>query len=118
LFDIRYSGVNNPIRCESDPRLEFLEKEFNQALSIGKWVHRRTRWGVGGSGSPHCLKTFRASSVFRASATCSKILNDKKYIFNTVNTGQTLFFRASLNFLKNPECKKYIQYSENFQGKL
>jgi len=25
-------GVNNPIQSESDPRLEFLEKEFNQAL--------------------------------------------------------------------------------------
>jgi len=29
--------------------------------------------------------------VFRASASCSKILNDKKYIFSTVDSGQTLF---------------------------
>jgi len=27
---------------------------------------------------------------FRGSASCLKILNDKKYIFNTVNSGQTL----------------------------
>jgi len=30
----------------------------------------------------------------------------------------TLFFSASAKLLKNPECKKYIQYSENFPGKL
>jgi len=81
----------------------------------------------------------------RASVSFSKILSSKKYIFNTVNSGHNLCFRASellniLNvksifnavknfransvfqgkhkFLKNPECKKYIQYSENFQGNL
>ena len=27
-------------------------------------------------------------------------------------------FRTSAKLLKNPECKKYTQYSENFQGKL
>jgi len=27
----------------------------------------------------------------KASASCSKISDDKKYIFNTVNSGQTLF---------------------------
>ena len=31
--------------------------------------------------------------------------------------GQTLFSRQA-QVVKNPECKKYIQYSENFQGKL
>jgi len=30
----------------------------------------------------------------------------------------TPVFRASAKLLKNAECKKYIQYSENFQGKL
>jgi len=36
--------------------------------------HRRTRQG---EGSRPGLKNFRANSVFRASAGCSKILNDK-----------------------------------------
>jgi len=44
-----------------------------------------------------------------------KILN-VKCIFNTAkNFWATLFFRASTKLLKNPECKKYIQYSEKFQ---
>jgi len=37
------------------------------------------------------LKIFRANSVFRACTSCSKILNDKKCIFNAFNSGQTLF---------------------------
>jgi len=49
------------------------------------------------------VKIFRATLFFRASQSCSKILNDKKYIFNRVNSGQTLFFRASSKLLKNPE---------------
>jgi len=28
----------------------------------------------------------------------------------------TLFFRASASCSKTPECKKYIKYSEKFQG--
>jgi len=73
------------------------------------------------------LEKFRANSVFRPSSSCSKILKDKKYFhavknfrensilqdkrrlfeilndkiyafkFNTVNSGHTLFFRASAN---------------------
>jgi len=65
-------------------------------------------------------KYFRATLFFRANASCSKILNDKKYMFNTVkNISATQFFRASAcKLLKTPECIKYIQYSEKFQGKL
>ena len=65
--------------------------------------------GVRGGGSgeavaPPSLKNFRANSVFRASASCSKILNDKKYILNAVkNSRATLFFKASATLLKNPE---------------
>jgi len=29
-----------------------------------------------------------------------------------------MFFKANAKLLKNPECKKYIQYGEKFQGKL
>jgi len=35
-----------------------------------------------------------------------------------VNSGQTLFFRASASCSKILNDKKYIQYSEKFQGKL
>jgi len=45
-------------------------------------------------------------------------LNDKKYIFNTVNSGHIVFQRKR-KLLKNAvNGKKYIQYSEKFQGKL
>jgi len=45
------------------------------------------------------------------------MLNDKNTCSNTVkNIRATLFFGASTKLLKNPECKKYIQYSEKFQG--
>ena len=44
---------------------------------------------------------FRVTLFFRASASCSKILNDKKY-FNTVkNSRATLFFKASASCLKS-----------------
>jgi len=35
-----------------------------------------------------------------------------------VNSGQPLFFRASASCSKLLNGKKYIQYRENFQGKL
>jgi len=60
----------------------------------------------------------RENSVFRARASCSKILNDKKY-FNTVkNFRATLFFKASASCSNILNGKKYIQYSEKFHGKL
>jgi len=47
-----------------------------------------------------------------------KILNAKKYMFNTVNSGHTVF-QGKRKLLVNPvNGKKYIQYSEKFQGKL
>jgi len=92
------------------------------------------------------VKYSRATLFFKARASCSKILNDKKYIFSAVkNSRATLFFRASascsqilnaksifnINTVKNsratvfqdkrellkfPECKTYIQCSKKFQG--
>ena len=64
-----------------------------------------TAMGVRGGGrqSPG-LKNFRASSVFRASASCSKILNDKTY-FNTVK-----HFRANLFFRANTSCSKILNH--------
>jgi len=45
---------------------------------------------------------------FRASASSSKILNDKNYIFNTVNSGHTLCFRASASCSKIRDVKKHL----------
>jgi len=50
------------------------------------------------------VKNSRATLFFRASASCSKILNDKKYIFNTVkNFKANSVFQGKRKFLKNPE---------------
>jgi len=53
----------------------------------------------GGAADPR-LERFRANSVFRASRSCSKILNDKKYFNRVKNFRQTLFFRASASWPK------------------
>jgi len=56
------------------------------------------------------MKIFRATLLFRASASCSKILYGEIY-FNTVkNSRATMFFRASAELLKILNNKKYIQY--------
>jgi len=60
----------------------------------------------------------RATLFFRASATCSKILNDKKYIFNTVKIPGQLCFSRQAQLAQNSECRMYVSYSGNFQGKL
>jgi len=68
--------------------------------------------------NPECKKhiqysEIRATLFFRARANCSKILNDKKYIFNTVKIFRAhSLFQDKCKLLKTPECKKYIQYSE------
>ena len=55
------------------------------------------------------MKNSRATLFFRASASCSKILNDKKYIFNTVkNSRVTLFFRASASRSKILNAKSIL----------
>jgi len=54
------------------------------------------------------VKIFGADLFFKASASCSKILNDKIY-FNTVkNPRATLFSRASAICSKIQNNKKYI----------
>ena len=64
--------------------------------------------GRGGTAAPPGLKNFRANSVFRASASCQKILNDKKYL-NTVKIFRaTLFFRASASCSKILNNKKHV----------
>ena len=55
---------------------------------------------------------------FKASASCSKILNPKAYPLQWKFSGQTLFFRSSASCSKILNVKKCIQYSEKFKGKL
>jgi len=65
---------------------------------------RRTRRGWWWQ--PPGLKTFRANSVFRASASCSKFLNDKNY-FNTVKNFRANFvFQGKSKLLKNVRWQK------------
>jgi len=62
------------------------------------------------------MKNSRQLCFSMQALVAQKILNVKS-IFNTVkNSRATLFFRANASCSKNPECKKYIQYSEKFQG--
>jgi len=60
------------------------------------------------------VKNFRANSVFQGKRKLFKILNDKKYIFITVNSGHTLFFRASTSCSKVLKDKKYFNAVKNF----
>jgi len=57
-----------------------------------------------------------ANSVFRASASCSKILDDKKAFQYSEKFQGNSVFQGKRKLLKNSEYKKYIPYSENFQG--
>ena len=53
------------------------------------------------------VKNFRANSVFQGKRRLFKILNDKKYIFNTVNSGH-IVFQGKSKLLKNPVNGKNI----------
>jgi len=78
--------------------------------------HRRTRRGAGGTAAPPGLKHFRAHSVFRASASCSKILNVES-IFNTVKIFRThSVFRASASCSKILNVKSIFDTVKNFRA--
>ena len=49
------------------------------------------------------MKNFRAAVFFRASASCSKILNGKKYIQYSEKFQGELFFQGNRKLFKNPE---------------
>ena len=55
-------------------------------------------------------------NCFRASAGCSKFWMIKN-IFNTVNSGHTVF-QGKHKLLIHPECNKYFKYSQKFHDKL
>jgi len=70
------------------------------------------------------VKNSRADSVFRGkrrfnvcanklSLSLFKILNDKKYIFNRVNSGHTLFFRTSTGCSKILNVKTIFNTVKN-----
>jgi len=61
------------------------------------------------------VKNSRATLFFRASASCSKLLNVKS-ISNTVKNFRATLFSGQAQIVKNPEYHEYIHYSENFQG--
>jgi len=62
------------------------------------------------------LKNFKANSVFQGKHKLFKILNDKKYIFNTVISRQSLFFRASTSCSKILNVKSIFNIVKNFRA--
>jgi len=61
-------------------------------------------------------KIFRATLFVRASASCSNILDNKQYIFSTVNSGHPLFFRASVSCSKLLNVKSIFNTVKNFRA--
>ena len=94
-YDTKYtSSYDRVFTClpNSSPFSNSL-KVTNQANSTVSSIQRKI------SGHP---------LFFRASASCSKILNNNKYTFNTVNSGQPLFFRARAS------CSKILNVKSIF----
>ena len=145
---LRSAVVNTFDWCSENSRvLSYVSSWFIYLLILSYVLAIGVRGGGSGGSRPPVLKIFRENSVFRASASCSKFLNDKKYIFNRENSGQTLFsgqtqvaqkswmiknvstqwkFSGQLCFSGQAQVtqkswmikKIYIQTSENFHGKL
>jgi len=61
------------------------------------------RGGGRGASDPQGLKKFRANSVFRATASCSKILNNKIYFSTVKNSRAPSVYQGKLKLLKNHE---------------
>jgi len=64
------------------------------------------------------VKNSRATLFFRESAGYSKLLNNKKYTFGTVNSGNLLFFRASAGYSKIQNVKSIFHTAKNFWATL
>jgi len=64
------------------------------------------------------VKIFRATLIFRANASCVKILNNKKYKFSTVKSGHPLFFRASASYSKILNVKSIFNTVKNSRATL
>ena len=74
-------------------------KFSGQILLSGQAQAAQSCWMIKKYFNP--VKIFRANSIFRTSASCSKFLNNKKYFKTVKNFRATLFFQRKL--LKNPE---------------
>jgi len=61
------------------------------------------------------VKNSRADFVLQGKRRLFKILKDKKYIFNRVNSGHTLFFRASTSCSKILNVKTMFNTVKNFR---
>ena len=61
-------------------------------------------------------KVYSIQWEIQAKCMLFKILNDKKYIFNTMNSGHTLFFRASASCSKILKDKKYLNAGKIFRA--
>ena len=60
------------------------------------------------------MKNSRADSVFQGKRRLFKILNDKNIYIQYSEFRAHSVFQGKHKLLKNPECKNYIQCSENF----
>jgi len=65
----------------------------------------------------NAVKIFRANSVFQGKRRLYKNLNDKKYIQYSEFRANSVF-QGKYKLLKNSECKNDIQCRANFQGKF
>jgi len=79
--------------------------------------------GVGGGGwgerpPPHGLEKFQGKLCFQSKRKLLKNPEWKKYTQYSEKCQGHSVFQSKRKLLKNPECEKYIQYSEKFQGKL
>jgi len=78
-----------------------------QSCSISPWMLKNII---------NTVKNFRANSVFQDKRKLFEILNDKKYILNTVNSGHTLFFRASTSYSKILHVKSISNTVKNIRA--
>ena len=79
-------------------------------------AHRRTRQGFGGAAAAPGLKNFRANFVFQGKRKLLKTPENKKYIFSTVNLGHPLLFRASASCSKLLNVKSIFNTVKNFRA--
>jgi len=76
--------------------------------------HRRTRRGVGGI--PPGLEKFQGKLCFSGQAQVAQNSWKWKIYIQYSEFRTPSAFQSKRKLLKTPDCKKYIQYSEKFQG--
>jgi len=91
-------------------------KNSGQTLYSGQAQFAKKSWKI--KKYFNAVKIFRANSVFQDKCKLFKIVNDKKYIFNRVISGRTLFFRASASYSTVLKDKKYFNTAKKFRATL